>query len=291
LDATTALAQSVSEADRPSERRMTFFEHLEELRQRLKVVLAAVLVFFVLFVTTAGAFVDIGSARIPMLVPALGPRETPIANQFFLWLKGFLVPAQIDGQTVSFTFRAPWDGVVVQLKTALFLALMVTSPLTAYEVGRFVGPALKPSERRLLFRVTLPILVLFLAGVLLCLVVVLPFTFSLLYTYQTALGANLLLLFADDFISFVLLFMLAFGLAFELPVLMYGLTALGIISSEFWKKNWRFAAIAIFVFGAIITPDGSGITMFLVALPMLALYVLGYAASVRLERRRERTKA
>jgi sec-independent protein translocase protein TatC len=253
--------------------------------------LAAVLVFFVLFVTTAGAFVDIGSARIPMLVPALGPRETPIANQFFLWLKGFLVPAQIDGQTVSFTFRAPWDGVVVQLKTALFLALIVTSPLTAYEVGRFVGPALKPSERRLLFRVTMPILVLFLAGVLLCLVVVLPFTFSLLYTYQTALGANLLLLFADDFISFVLLFMLAFGLAFELPVLMYGLTALGIISSEFWKKNWRFAAIAIFVFGAIITPDGSGITMFLVALPMLALYVLGYAASVRLERRRERTKA
>jgi sec-independent protein translocase protein TatC len=137
----------------------------------------------------------------------------------------------------------------------------------------------------------MPILLLFFAGVLLCLVVVLPFTFSLLYTYQTALGANLLLLFADDFISFVLLFMLAFGLAFELPVLMYGLTALGIISSEFWKKNWRFAAIAIFVFGAIITPDGSGITMFLVALPMLALYVLGYAASVRLERRRERTKA
>jgi sec-independent protein translocase protein TatC len=200
------------------------------------------------------------------------------------------VPAQVDGQTVAFTFRAPWDGVVVQLKTALFLALIATSPLTAYEIGRFIGPALKPSEKRLLFRVTLPILVLFFAGILLCLVVVLPFTFSLLYTYQTALGANLLLLFADDFISFVLLFMLAFGLAFELPVLMYGLTSLGIISSEFWKNNWRFAAIAIFVFGAIITPDGSGITMFLVALPMLALYVLGYAASVRLERRRERTK-
>jgi sec-independent protein translocase protein TatC len=180
--------------------------------------------------------------------------------------------------------------VVVQLKTALFLALLVTSPLTAYEIGKFVGPALKPSERRLLFRVTIPILLLFLAGVLLCLVVVLPFTFSLLFTYQTALGANLLLLFADDFISFVLLFMLAFGLAFELPVLMYGLSALGVVSSEFWKKNWRFAAVAIFVFGAIITPDGSGITMFLVALPMLALYVFGYLATVRLERRQAGTK-
>jgi sec-independent protein translocase protein TatC len=291
LDATTAVADLASEAARPSGRRMTFFEHLEELRQRLKIVVAAVLVFFVLFVTTAAGTVDIGSTHVPILLPALGPRESPVANQFFLWLKGFLVPAQVDGQAVSFTFRAPWDGVVVQLKTAFFLALMVTSPLTAYEVGLFVGPALKPSERRLIFRVTMPILLLFLAGVLLCLVVVLPFTFSLLYTYQTALGANLLLLFADDFISFVLLFMLAFGLAFELPVLMYGLTYVGIVSSDFWKNNWRFAAIAIFVFGAFITPDGSGITMFLVALPMLALYVLGYAASWRMERRRERTKA
>jgi len=269
---------------------MTFFEHLEELRQRLKVVLAAVLVCFVLFVTTSAGFIDLGSTRIPMLLLALGPRETPIANQFFLWLKGFLVPAQVGGQLVSFTFRAPWDGVVVQLKTALFLALLVTSPLTAYEIGKFVGPALKPSERRLLFRVTIPILLLFLEGVLLCLVVVLPFTFSLLFTYQTALCANPLLLFADDFISFVLLFMLAFGLAFELPVLMYGLSALGVVSSEFWKKNWRFAAIAIFIFGAIITPDGSGITMFLVALPMLALYVFGCLATVRLERRQAGTK-
>ena len=136
---------------------MSFFEHLEELRQRLKIVLAAIIVLFVLFVTTAAGTIDLGSVRIPMLVPALGPRESPVANQFFLWLKGYLVPAQVDGQAVSFTFRAPWDGVLVQLKTAFFLALMVTSPLTAYQVGRFVGPALKPSERRLILRVTLPI--------------------------------------------------------------------------------------------------------------------------------------
>lgn len=272
------------------DRRMSFFEHLEELRQRLKIVIVVVVVFFVLFLTTAVGSVDLGSTRIPMLVPALGPGESPVANQFFLWLKSYLVPSQVGGLTVEFTFRAPWDGVIVQIKTAFFLALIFSSPAVAYEVGRFVGPAMKPSERRLIFRVTLPVLVLFLSGVLLCLVVVLPFTFRLLYTYQTTLGANLLLLFADDFISFVLLFLVAFGLAFELPVLMYGLSYLGVVSSNFWKKYWRIAAIAIFVFGAIITPDGSGITMMLVSIPMLVLYVIGYFASAQREKVVKRAK-
>jgi sec-independent protein translocase protein TatC len=286
--ATTPMA-TVS-VDRASERRMSFFEHLEELRQRLKVVIAVVIVFFVVFLTTAVGSVDLGSTRIPMLVPALGPGESPVANQFFLWLKSYLVPSQVGGLKVEFAFRAPWDGVVVQIKTAFFLALIFSSPIIAYEVGRFVGPALKPSERRLIFRVTLPILGLFLSGVLLCFVVVLPFTFSLLYTYQATLGANLLLLFADDFISFVLLFLIAFGLAFELPVLMYGLSYIGVVSSDFWKKYWRFATIGIFLFGAIITPDGSGVTMMLVSIPMLVLYVIGYGFAARSERLRGRTK-
>ena len=225
-----------------------------------------------------------------MLVPALGPSESPVANQFFLWIKAYLVPAQVGGLPVQFEFRAPWDGVIVQIKTAFFLALVFASPVVAYEVGRFVGPALKPSERRLIFRVSLPVLILFLSGMLLCFVVVLPFTFQLLYTYQTTLGANTLILFADDFISFTLLFLVAFGLAFELPVLMYGLSYLGIVSSNFWKKYWRIAAIAIFFFGAIITPDGSGITMMLVSLPMLALYVIGYVATVQHEKAVTRAK-
>jgi len=72
---------------------------------------------------------------------------------------------------------------------------------------------------------------------------------------------------------------------------MYGLTALGIVPANFWKKYWRFATIAIVVFGAIITPDGSGITMFLVALPMLALYAGGYVAAVGVDKRRARAKA
>src|SRR5207247_8548060 len=104
------------------------------------------------------------------------------------------------------------------------------------------------------------------------------------------LGADVLLLYGGDFIAFVLLVSVAFGLAFQLPVLMYGLSWLGIVNSGFWKKYWRFAAIAIFLFGASITPDGSGITMMLVSIPMLCLYVVGYIVSVRIEKHRASAK-
>jgi sec-independent protein translocase protein TatC len=270
---------------------MPFFEHLEELRQRLKIVVIVVIVLFVLNLTTAIGTVTIGSAQVPMLIPALGPTNANIATQFVVAMKNYLVPARVGNIPLNFSFQQPWDAYVVMFKVAFFLAVVMGSPVIAFEIGRFIGPALKPSEKRLILRITLPVLFLFLAGVALCFVVILPFTFNLLYSVQNLLGANLLILYGDNFIDFVLLFSLAFGLAFQLPVLMYGLSAIGIVESNFWKRYWRFAAIAIFIFGAIITPDGSGITMFLVALPMLGLYVAGYVASVSVERRRAGAKS
>ena len=227
--------------------------------------------------------------QIPMLLPALGPNN--VATQFFVGLKNDLVPAQVGGLNVTFAYQEPWDAYIVMFKVAFFLALLTSSPVISIQVGRFIGPALRPSEKRLIARVMIPVLLLFLAGVLLCFIVVLPFTFRLLYGAQIVGGATLLILYADSFINFVLLFALGFGLAFQLPVLMYGLGALGIVGADFWKKYWRFAVIGIFAFGALITPDGSGVTMMLVSLPMLALYVGGYAATRRMERRRNRAKS
>ena len=285
------VAEVASEGNRPSERRMTFFEHLEELRQRLRIVIVVVIILFVLNLTTSIGAVSIGSAQVPMFLPALGPTSPNVATQFFLAMKNFLVPARVGPVPLNFSFKEPWDAYVVMFKVAFFLAAVTASPLIVYQVGRFVGPALKPTERRLILRVTVPVSLLFLSGVALCFVVILPFTFNLLFSVQNLLGANLLILYGDSFIDFVLLFTLAFGIAFQLPVLMYGLTVLGIVPANFWKKYWRFATIAIVIFGAIITPDGSGITMFLVALPMLALYVGGYVAARSVERSRARAKA
>ncbi|MCP8323677.1 MAG: twin-arginine translocase subunit TatC, partial [Candidatus Methylarchaceae archaeon HK02M2] len=96
-----------------------------------------------------------------------------------------------------------------------------------------------------------------------------------LYGYALPLGAQTFLT-IDEFISFVLLFTLSFGISFQLPIIMVVLTSIGLIEPEFWKKNFSYAVLAIVIFGAIITPDGSGITMWFVVIPMMILYILGY---------------
>jgi sec-independent protein translocase protein TatC len=266
--------RSADETGRREERRMSFFEHLEELRQRLKVVVVVFLVVFVIMLGFAIEPVAVAGTTVYLPVPAVDQRIT-IPGQLIA-----LLDTSIVRGSANLTVLSPAEAFVASVKVAMFLAAVITSPVSTYEFWQFLAPGLKQNERRLIVRVTLPVVALFIAGVVVSLLVVLPFTFTFLYSFAGAIGATALLQ-LDGFLDFVLWFSLAFGLAFELPVVMYALSYLGIVPPEFWKKNWRYATIAIFVFGAVITPDGSGITMMLVALPMLFLYVAGYVAVVQ----------
>jgi sec-independent protein translocase protein TatC len=134
-----------------------------------------------------------------------------------------------------------------------------------------------------IIKVILPMLLLFIFGVVFSYLLVIPFTLNFLYSYGESLGAEAFLT-VNDFITFVLQFILGFGIAFQLPVIMYVLSLSGLTNSKFWQKNFRYAIIIITIFGAVITPDGSGVTMWFVALPMIALYALGIIAIRRRER-------
>jgi sec-independent protein translocase protein TatC len=125
-----------------------------------------------------------------------------------------------------------------------------------------------------LIKAILPMFLLFIFGVVFSYILVIPFTLNLLYKYGESVGAETFLT-VNDFITFVLQFILGFGIAFQLPVLMYVLSLGGLTDSKFWQKNFRYAIIIITIFGAIITPDGSGVTMWFIALPMIALYAAG----------------
>ena len=263
---------------------MTFFQHLDELRSRLKRVIIALLVAFVVMLTFSFQPVYLSQNAIWIPLPTLQQNKT-IPSQFI----NLLTQSLVQGSARLVVLTAP-EAVVIQLKVAMFLAALLTSPVMAREFWGFVAPGLKPNERRLVFRLTAPVVALFFAGVLMSLLVVLPFTFPFLYSFAFAIGAEPLLR-LEDFLDFVLMFSLGFGLAFELPVVMYGLSFLGIVQPEFWKKNWRYAAVAIFIFGAVITPDGSGVTMMLVSIPMLFLYAGGYAAILLRARRGTRAKS
>jgi sec-independent protein translocase protein TatC len=131
-----------------------------------------------------------------------------------------------------------------------------------------------PLSRIRLIKAILPMFLLFIFGAVFSYILVIPFTLNLLYKYGESIGAETFLT-VNDFITFVLQFILGFGIAFQLPVLMYVLSLSGLTDSKFWQKNFRYAIIIITIFGAIITPDGSGVTMWFIALPMIALYAVG----------------
>lgn len=276
------VAAEATQQDDPDQTRMSFWEHIDELRKRLKAVIVVVLLLWVIFMTFGIYPVAIGPYHGPMLVPAFTGNYIPVANQFFQKIMDYLKPSYVNE-----TALAPWDGVLVQVQIAMFLAVAVGFPVIAYEIGQFVAPALKPSERRLIMRMTVPIVLLFFFGVFLDYFLLLPWTINFLYVAQRNMGITTYLLPIDSFVSFVTIHLLAFGLAFQLPVIQYSLSAVGFLKADFWKKYWRYVTVAVFVVAAIITPDPSGVTMLVVGGVMMGLYGVGYLAAKRVERKRE----
>ena len=116
----------------------------------------------------------------------------------------------------------------------------------------------------------IPSLGLFIAGCVFSYNLVIPYILEFLYRYGESAGVATFLN-VIDFVTFVLQFLLAFGFSFQLPLVMYAISASGMVDADFWRKNIRYAIVAIVIFGAVITPDGSGVTMWFIAGPMIAL--------------------
>ena len=149
----------------------------------------------------------------------------------------------------------------------------------------FIKPALKENEVHVSRSISLPALVLFISGCVFSYYWVIPYILEFLYRYGESAG---LVTFLNimDFVTFVLQFLLAFGISFQLPLVMYAVSMSGMIESSFWRKNIRYAIVAIVIFGAVITPDGSGVTMWFIAGPMIALYTAGMIVIERKERKK-----
>ena len=203
-----------------------------------------------------------------------------IAVQLTLLLKDTLLPPE-----VKFIQTAPGQAFFAQIHISLLLSIICSIPIIAREVFAFIYPALSTKTTTAIYKITLPILLLFIMGIVFSYLLVIPFTLSFLYKYGESLGAETFVT-VSDFMTFVLQFMLGFGLAFQLPVIMYGLSLTGLVDSTFWSKNLRYAIVILAIFGALITPDGSGITMWFVSIPMIVLYLLGIVIIRRAERHR-----
>lgn len=170
----------------------------------------------------------------------------------------------------------PSETFSISMQISIIVGIALASPIIVRELWWFVSPGLKVKERRYISGAFLFGLTLFAAGVVMAYVVVLPVSLRFFWNYSLGLGITPAWS-IDNYFNFVLTTLLAFGIAFELPIVTTLLSYMEILNPERLSKGRRYATFAIVALAAVLTPDV--ISLCLMALPMLALYELSIVLS------------
>jgi sec-independent protein translocase protein TatC len=252
-------------------------KHFEELRKRLLRIVLVIGVITVFILTCHAEPIQIGQFTI--YYPTPEPLNN-IAAQITNHMKNNLVP-----ENVQLIQTAPGQAFFAQVYIAALVGIVLGMPVIIKELVGFIKPALKENEINVSRSISLPALGLFIAGCVFSYSLVIPYILEFLYRYGESAGL-VTFLNVMDFVTFVLQFLLAFGFSFQLPLVMYAMFVSGIVDADFWRKNIRYAIVIIVIFGAVVTPDGSGVTMWFIAGPMIALYVAGMFFIERKQRKK-----
>lgn len=247
---------------RSADGRMPLAEHLKEFRNRLIVAAIAV-----------------------VLCAAVGWYY--YAELFDLLLDPVRAVRDSRGESlVNLNFGASiTQPFAVQLRVAIFVGIVLASPVWIWQIWGFLLPGLRRKERRTALAFFLASVPLFLAGCVLA-AWALPRTVAVLLSFTPEGAANLQD--AMTYLNFILYFIVAFGIAFLMPVLLVGANSLRILPAATMLKGWRIATLLILVFCALATPDPSAWTMLALAAPMVVLYFLAVGVATLLERARRR---
>jgi sec-independent protein translocase protein TatC len=181
----------------------------------------------------------------------------------------------LKGEARRFIYTNLTEAFVTYLKVALFAGLFFTFPFMAIQAWLFISPGLFKRERGLFFMLLFSVPFFFIMGALFAYFIVLPTAFSFFLSFESMIGSIPLQLETkmSEYLSLVMRLLLAFGLSFELPVILGGLAWLGILSKETLIKRWRLAVVGVTFLAAVITPPDA-LSMILLAVPLLFLYAL-----------------
>lgn len=199
------------------------------------------------------------------------------------WLMGAIL-APIEARGIEIIYTAMSEALMTKMKVALVAAIVVASPVIVWQIWSFIKPALYPHEKKLFRVLFFVILFLFLLGVAFCYGVV----YMLAVDFFLIAGENLAvpMLSVDKYIGFLFGFVVPFGIAFELPVVLYMTTRMGWTNHQMLASKRKFIILAVAVVAAILTPPDM-VSQLLLGIPMLLLFEIGVLVA-RLVKPRER---
>jgi sec-independent protein translocase protein TatC len=245
------------------EGRMALKEHLREARNRLfKSAVAVILA------TVAGFFV---------YDPVLRALAAPI-----------IAINEQEGRTASLNFDSAASPFDLLIQVSVFLGLVISSPVWLYQLWAFITPGLKTKERRIALAFIAVAFPLFLAGIALAWSI-LPNAVRVLTEFTPEDFSNYISV--SVYFTFVLRLMLAFGIAFLLPVVLVGLNLVGLVSGRQILKAWRITVFLVCLFAAMAAPGGDALSMFYLAVPLLLLFFVAIGLCLLNDKRRARRTA
>src|SRR5665213_299148 len=220
------------------QKEMPFTEHLRELRTRL--------------------FICVGTV-FGIAVLALWPAQQLIPMITRTYFHGMKLNA-----------FGPADAVWAIFKFAIYIAIVIGLPVILYQIWMFVVPAINPKTRKAVYVYVAPSIVLAAAGIAFAHFLVLPRVVGALLTITDTIAQPVFGI--ESTINLVLLLFLAFALIFQTPVVMILLARIGLVNSRFLRTNRKYIGFGMMVVGAVLAPDGSPLTMTLLAGPMYVLF-------------------
>src|SRR3954469_5516671 len=229
--------------------KMSFLDHLEELRKRLIVIIIAIGVSFIACWN--------------------------FADRIYEWVQAPLTKFLPKGdQKLAYTHLT--EPFMVYMKVAFFAAIFIASPIIMWQVWRFISPGLYKRERRYAAPFIILATLFFVAGGYFGYRVILPGTCK--FFVETGKEFKQMIK-VDEYFSFASTIILAAGAVFETPILIFFLARLGIVTPHFLLQKSKYAIVLSFVVAAIVTPTPDMVTQSFLALPMIALYFLGVAVA------------
>lgn len=198
-----------------------------------------------------------------------------LATRMFVAMKTALVPPG-----VSVIALGPLSPFIAPISIAFMVAFIVSFPYFLFSLARYIAPALYEKERRSLSFLFFSSTALFFLGCIFAYFILIPYTLATLYSFAGPLGVTPFFS-LDAFIATVFGLTVSTGIAFLVPIVMKVLSSVGLVTPTFWRAHWRASILVIILFSALITPDGSGVTMVILSVPLLLLYGAGALFSSR----------